>query len=71
MDNLFKYNTHYRFDSLDNLTLDLDDDTRIYLIDSDSGLFISCSVFTLRHDLWCLLRLEVQVYDERPNTFYF
>ena len=54
MDNLFKYKTHYRFDSLDKLTFQLDDDTRIYLIDSDSGLFISCSVFV---SPWDILRL--------------
>ena len=71
MSDLFRYKAYYKFDTIDNLTRRLDDNIRVSLIDSDSGLFISCSVFSLRHDLWCLLRLEVQVYEERPYTFYF
>ena len=70
MDNLFRYKTFYKFDSLDRLTQDLDDDDIVHILDSDSGAFISCPVFFLRHDLRFLLRLEVQVYDERPKTYY-
>ena len=69
-DNLFKYKAFYRFDSLDNLTINLDENKMISIIDSDSSLFINCPVFVLRNDLRFLLRLDVQVYYERPYTFY-
>ena len=60
--------TFYKYDRLDNLLLYVAPDTMVSII--SDNLYIHTNVLTLRTDLRFLLRLEVQVFEERPFTFY-
>lgn len=60
--------TFYKYDRLDNLLLYVEPDTMVSII--SDNLYIHTNVLTLRTDLRFLLRLEVQVFEERPYTFY-
>lgn len=60
--------TFYKYDRLDNLLLYAEPDTMVSII--SDNLYIHANVLTLRTDLRFLLRLEVQVFEERPYTFY-
>lgn len=60
--------TFYKYDRLDNLLLYAEPDTMVSII--SDNLYIHTNVLTLRTDLRFLLRLEVQVFEERPFTFY-
>lgn len=60
--------TFYKYDRLDNLLLYAEPDTLVSII--SDNLYIHTNVLTLRTDLRFLLRLEVQVFEERPYTFY-
>lgn len=60
--------TFYKYDRLDNLLLYCEPDTMVSII--SENLYIHTNVLTLRTDLRFLLRLEVQVFEDRPYTFY-
>lgn len=60
--------TYYRFDKLYNLLVGKSPDAMISII--SDNLYIHCNVLTLKTDLRFLLKLEMQVFEERPNTFY-
>lgn len=63
-----RYKSFYKFDRLDNLIRYMSPDAMISIISDD--MYIHCNVLTLKTDLRFLLRLEMQVFDERPCTFY-
>lgn len=63
-----KTRAFYKYDKLDNLTYMLEPSQMVSII-SDK-LYIHCDILTLRTDLRFLLKLEVQVFNERPFTFY-
>lgn len=63
-----KTRTSFKFDKLDTLTARLDPSQMVSVLSDD--LIIYCSVFILRTDLRFLLKLEVQVFNERPYTFF-
>lgn len=60
--------TFYKYDRLDDLLLYAEPDTMVSII--SDNLYIHTNVLTLRTDLRFLLRLEVQVFEERPYTFF-
>ena len=60
--------TFFKYDRLDNLIRFMPPDTMISII--SDNLYIHTNVLTLKTDLRFLLRLEMQVFDERPCTFY-
>lgn len=60
--------TFYRFDRLDNLLRFAPPEAMVSII--SDNLYIHTNVLTLKTDLRFLLRLEMQVFDERPLTFY-
>lgn len=64
-----KYKTFYRFDRLDNLLRFSPPEAMVSII--SDNLYIHTNVLTLKTDLRFLLRLEMQVFEERPLTFYF
>ena len=63
-----KTRTYFKFDKLGILISRVDPSQMVSIISDD--LYIHCSVLTLRTDLRFLLKLEVQVFNERPYTFY-
>lgn len=60
--------TYFKYDRLDNLICNMSPDTMISII--SDNMYIHTNVLTLKTDLRFLLRLELQVFDERPCTFY-
>lgn len=64
----YRTKTYYRFDILYNLLIDKSPDAMISII--SDNLYIYTNVLTLKTDLRFLLKLEMQVFEERPSTFY-
>lgn len=63
-----KTKTYFKFDRLDNLIRYMSPDTMISII--SDNMYIHTNVLALKTDLRFLLKLEMQVFDERPCTFY-
>ena len=60
--------TYFKYDRLDNLIRHMSPDAMISIC--SDNLYIHTNVLTLKTDLRFLLKLEMQVFDERPCTFY-